>query len=283
VRTVTWGGNPEKPVIVGDNPLDLSPRRSFAQWHQLVERTAEPWTPADLAAARLIGETVADVVLQFRSVRMLIAQDQVESIGRQIRRSDHPVLIADPGGRILLTNEAFERLWRTVHRHIDRLGDLPGFFTEPAEVRRSLDDLLRSRRSWRGEVALEDGLGESRPLLVRADAVLAAPDRVLGFVLLFTDLTERKAAELARRRFQDGILEERITAGRLNSKADLLYRSLLASIVGNAQLAALEITDGVDVARMPELLRSVRASLNRTAELLEDLIGHASRTSERER
>jgi light-regulated signal transduction histidine kinase (bacteriophytochrome) len=33
VHTVTWGGNPFKPVEVGDDPLELSPRRSFAKWH----------------------------------------------------------------------------------------------------------------------------------------------------------------------------------------------------------------------------------------------------------
>ena len=42
VRTVTWGGDPLKPFLIGNDPSELSPRRSFAQWHQLVEGTAEP-------------------------------------------------------------------------------------------------------------------------------------------------------------------------------------------------------------------------------------------------
>ena len=33
VRTLTWGGNPFKAVVIGNDPMDLSPRRSFAQWH----------------------------------------------------------------------------------------------------------------------------------------------------------------------------------------------------------------------------------------------------------
>jgi hypothetical protein len=64
---------------------------------------------------------------------------------------------------------------------------------------------------------------------------------------------------------------------RLDSEADLVYRNLLASVVGNAQLAALEITDGVDPARMPGMLDSVRASVGRTATLLECLLWHTSR------
>ncbi len=58
IHTITCGGNPFKPVVVGNDPRDLSPRRSFSQWHQLVEGTAEAWTTTDLAAARLIGDSI---------------------------------------------------------------------------------------------------------------------------------------------------------------------------------------------------------------------------------
>ncbi len=45
----------------------------------------------------------------------------------------------------------------------------------------------------------------------------------------------------------------------------------------NAQLAALEITDGVDVSRMPDMLDSVQDSVRRATEVMEHLIRHASR------
>ena len=66
VRTVVWGGDPRKPALVGNDPRQLSPRLSFAQWHERVEGTADPWSRADLQVARLVGATVADMVLQFR-------------------------------------------------------------------------------------------------------------------------------------------------------------------------------------------------------------------------
>ena len=99
--------------------------------------------------------------------------------------------------------------------------------------------------------------------------------------LLLTDLSEQKAAEAARRQFQEGLIRPyRGMSVRLGSKADLLYQNLLTSVVSNAQLAALEITDGMDVADMPTKLESVRSSVSRTAELLEHLIWHATRASE---
>ena len=48
-------------------------------------------------------------------------------------------------------------------------------------------------------------------------------------------------------------------------------------MVENAQLAALEITDGIDNARMLQMLESVRNSVDRAAEVLDHLIWHATR------
>ena len=47
-------------------------------------------------------------------------------------------------------------------------------------------------------------------------------------------------------------------------------------MVENAQLAALEIADGVDPARIPDMLEAVQASIGRTAEVLGYLVWHAT-------
>ena len=277
VRTVTWGGNPFEPHLIGEDPATLSPRRSFAKWHQVVEKTAEAWGPPDLATARLMGETLTDVVIQFRSVRSLIAEDQLGQVRRQVQQSDNPVVITDPDGIILQINSAFEALLPPRTRRPSSIADLLHLFTGPDDAILALRDLVKSHRGWRGEVSLEGSGNAAMPLLVRADPVFAPKLRMLGFVLMFTDLTERKAAEVARKRFQEGVIaQHRPLIGRLDSKADLVFRNLLSSIIDNAQLAALEIADGVDPARMPDMLEAIRISVARTAEMLGYLIWHAS-------
>ncbi len=278
IRLVTWGGDPLKPVLIGDDPSQLSPRRSFAQWHQLVEGKCEPWSAADLTAARLIGETVADVVLQFRSVRLLIAQDQLAHVTKQVRISDLPVVIADAKGRILLHNHAFEALLPQARQTYEFVDDLAVFFEATTDARRRLKDLIELRRTWRGEVTLRGTGLEPRSYLVRGDPVFSSPDRILGFVLLFTDIADRKAAEAAGRRFQEVIYDShRSKISGKDSGDGLMYQKLLASVVENAQLAALEITDGMDNARMLQMLESVRNSVDRSAEVLDHLIWHATR------
>ena len=73
-------------------------------------------------------------------------------------------------------------------------------------------------------------------------------------------------------------------AGTFPGKVPATFRVLFAALVfvgapqlTFAQLAALEITDGVDNARMLQMLENVRNSVNRTAEVLDHLIWHATR------
>lgn len=277
IRTVTWGGNPYKAVVVGDDPADLSPRRSFAQWHQIVEGTSEPWTPADLTTGRLIGDTMTDVLLQFRSVRMLIAQDQLKIVRAQVEHAEQPLVMADADGQILLVNQSFERLVQGPSRPLRTLDMLPTLFAHPEQIRRRLHELTTQHGTWREEVILKVGL-TAKPLLVRGDPVFSEPGRVLGFIVLFLDISERKAVEAARRRLQEDIIRgEQAKALHLTPAAGLRYRDLLSSIVENAQLAALEVTDGSDTSSMTSTLDSIRASVTRAAELLEHLVWHSSR------
>ena len=277
VHTLTWGGNPYKAVELGDDPSQLSPRRSFAKWYQLVEGTSDPWTPDDLTTGRLIGESVADVIQQFRSLRVLIARNQLIEISGKVRQSAQPVVIADADGAIVVTNEAFDALLAAGSRPRG-LADLPALFRSGGEVAANLDQLMARRQIWRGEVQLAAGPLAGRPFMVRGDPVLSSPDVALGFVLLLTDLGDRKAAEEARRRFQVGVVERhRMVARPLEHTGDLRRRDLLASLVGNAQLAALEITDGPDLDRVPEMLESIQASVDRTTELLEHLLWYSTR------
>ena len=283
VRTVTWGGNPYEAVKIGDDPSQLSPRRSFAQWHQVVEGTCDPWIPDEITTARLIGESVSDVIQQSRSMRVLIARDQLRGISAKVRRSEQPVVIADAEGVVVLTNQVFDDLVPERLRPKTLL-ELPRLFTDPEELAANLTDVVELHRAWRGEVDLSADFGTPRPLMLRADPVMSAPHEVLGYVLMFTDISERKAAEHARRRFQISVVERhRLASEPLRGRADLKRRDLLASIIGNAQLAALEITDGPDLHRVPDILLAIESSVDRTTELLEHLLRYSDRQAEPDR
>ncbi|WP_345819389.1 histidine kinase dimerization/phosphoacceptor domain -containing protein [Methylobacterium fujisawaense] len=64
--TVTWGGDPRKPVLAVSGPVAVLPRRSFERWVE--ERTgfAAPWAEWQVHLAGSLAEAVEGVVLRQR-------------------------------------------------------------------------------------------------------------------------------------------------------------------------------------------------------------------------
>ncbi|AMJ65535.1 hypothetical protein AXW84_08900 [Hymenobacter sp. PAMC 26628] len=87
VQTVTWAGRNDKPQLLADGQIFLSPRQSFEAWKQLVEHTAAPWLPLELAAAREIRQHVAD--LQLKAFNVLQARAQsLSALNTALERSN---------------------------------------------------------------------------------------------------------------------------------------------------------------------------------------------------
>jgi light-regulated signal transduction histidine kinase (bacteriophytochrome)/CheY-like chemotaxis protein len=64
VSTVTWAGNPEKPVSLGPNGARLTPRQSFAAWAEVVRGKSRAWKERELRAASALRVTLLEVVLK---------------------------------------------------------------------------------------------------------------------------------------------------------------------------------------------------------------------------
>jgi light-regulated signal transduction histidine kinase (bacteriophytochrome) len=64
LRTVTWAGDPAKPVETGDDSIRLSPRKSFAAWKETVRGRSEPWSEGIAEAARDLLISMLDVVVR---------------------------------------------------------------------------------------------------------------------------------------------------------------------------------------------------------------------------
>lgn len=270
VRTICWGGAPDN-----NKSESLTPRKSFAKWTEELKDSSDNWGDTALSVGQMLSASIADVIQQFRAMRVMIAHNQLESLSDQITNSDLPALIADSEGAILLCNSAFDELLWTDKPALAHISDLPRFFEEQTFANQHLMALLTQQQSWHGSATLD-----GRPVLIRADAVFATTQQILGFVILLTDISDRQMAENARRRFPKQTIENiktRPTGLGKDSKA--LYESLLEVVVENAQLAAIEITDGIDVKRIPTMLESVEVSMSRTSKLIVNLVKHADSMS----
>lgn len=239
----------------------------------MVELTSEPWSDADLVAAQLISDTVKDVILQFRAVGMLVAQEQLDRVRGQVQVSELPVVVTDAFGHILLTNDSFRSLIGRIESAPIDVAGLAALFSNAGEFGRGLRERMDRALTWRTEVSTR---ATGRPFSLRIDPVFSTPSRLSGFVLLFSDLSQKKAAEAARQSFHEKIVPNgRLAGNQGDTPVDALMQTLFSAMVENAQLAALEITDGVDLAQIPQMLDSVKASIARTKRALDHLVVRA--------
>jgi PAS domain-containing protein len=268
--TVTWAGDPSKPMV-GDDPLTLSPRRSFAAWSELVRGTALPWTSADLALGRAIGVALVDIIVQVHAVRLLVAEHQLSGIRRTVQHSAEPVLIASARGELLFCNPAFHELTGRHDAELHALDDLPQLFTQPGPVTQALSALQRGQPTWRGELALLRTGSDAVPVSVRAEAVPGRDGQPLGFVVTLFDLSHNKRAAAARQHLEQSMRQSmqmaqhrgRTQAGPEAAAAD----PLLGAILTNASLAAMDIADGTLGAPVAPLLEELEVSTQRAATL----------------
>ncbi|HEY8578879.1 MAG TPA: ATP-binding protein, partial [Beijerinckiaceae bacterium] len=81
VRTVRWGGDPNKPASQTEGgPARLHPRRSFDTWKQIVRGRSEPWSAAVIEAAKELRSAVIGVVLR--------RAEELASLSEDLQRSN---------------------------------------------------------------------------------------------------------------------------------------------------------------------------------------------------
>lgn len=91
VRSVSWGGDPHKPVTYGPNGPRLTPRESFAEWKETVKGRARPFTASELRVAETLRATLVEVVLRMADAATLQRQQAGERQELLIAELNHRV------------------------------------------------------------------------------------------------------------------------------------------------------------------------------------------------
>jgi chemotaxis family two-component system sensor kinase Cph1 len=266
--TVTWAGDPSKPMVA-NNPLELSPRSSFAAWSEIVRGTALPWTNSELALGRAFGASLIDIIVQINAVRLLIAEHQLAQVRATVGSSAEPVVIGDAGGRLLFANDAFAALSPAPASGAATPG-LSALFTQPVLVAKVLGSLSQERRPWHGELHLLRDAGSALPVAVRAEVVPARDGSVLGFFLIVTDLTDSQRADEARKHLEHSLSQAGGESGTRDEARNPDVGTpgdVMGAILANASLAAMDIADGSSAPGVAPLLKELEASTRRASEL----------------
>lgn len=65
IQMVNWAGNPNESIqLQVDGSVTLCPRKSFAQWQEIVRLTSEPWKACELESAISLRNAIVGIVLK---------------------------------------------------------------------------------------------------------------------------------------------------------------------------------------------------------------------------
>ncbi len=191
IKTIHWGGRPEKEVRPGPLGPRLTPRGSFDLWMETVRSTSEHWSAEDVDIAQhLLNELVR--AQNARHAELNRARNQLMAVlGHDLRDPLHSISMAarvleksDPGDeragklgqRIQSTSSRMQRLVSQV-MDMSRLQSKLGLDLEPVEfdLVPLLADLVDEARTAHPGIAMDMRVPDALP--VHAD-----PDRIAQVV-----------------------------------------------------------------------------------------------------
>ena len=195
IQSTTWAGEADKQLVQDEIGPKLAPRRSFARWVQTRRGEAQHWSDPETEAAQALSMTLAEVFLR----QQLKAADESRRLAASVyENSSEAMVVTDANNVILNINPAFTAL--TGYRPAEVIGQTPMVLKSGRHDARFYQDMwatLQARGVWSGEIWNRRKNGEVYPELLTINSIYDDAGKLHRRVALFTDISERKRAEMA--------------------------------------------------------------------------------------
>jgi chemotaxis family two-component system sensor kinase Cph1 len=138
ISTVTWAGDPEKPVHTDENGLThISPRTSFTKWVQTIHCTSEPWKKEDIKSAMLLLDEVAFAIkrkatdIRILNERIKKAYDELDAFSYTISHDlKNPISSIKGYSQLLSRNGSLDdkahHMVKRIEAGADKMKDMVG-------------------------------------------------------------------------------------------------------------------------------------------------------------
>ena len=155
--------------------------------------------------------------------------------------------------QVLMLNLPLRRLLDLGSAEVTSLDLLASYCGDPGAMIEVVRRLRRELQPWMGEVTLRAG-DHASSLAVRADAVPSPDGDTLGTILLFTDLSARRAAEQARARLSNALDGGAADSPQGSPSGVAEFDDVMAAVLANARTAMLRVSGTAAEAIQPETL-----------------------------
>lgn len=182
VRTVTWGGNPDKPAVWDKEKLRLSPRKSFEKWQQKVLGQSTPWKTAEIETVRKLREHLIDMVMRFMAEMKRMNQElekaRRELEGRVRERTQELELLNEQLKIEILERQKAEQSLRHAKEMAEEMYRLKTHFLANMshEIRTPINGIVGLAN------IIEDELGENETIQYYLDLQKQSGERLLNTI-----------------------------------------------------------------------------------------------------
>lgn len=161
LRTVHWAGEPQAESKTVDGALEISPRRSFASWSELVRRRSAPWTRVEIDAARDFRNAVLLIVLR-RAEELADMAAELEFTNKELEAFSYsvshdlraPFRHISGFAELLLSNE-FQNLSEKGKGYLNRISQSAQFAGQLVDSLLNFSQIARTKLDLR-PIAMRD-------------------------------------------------------------------------------------------------------------------------------
>lgn len=125
-------------------------------------------------------------------------KDDIYLLAQAFENTSEAVLIFDSNEKVQVTNKAAQEMIGLAPEHLIGLAFFEVLQVE--ELTSSITNLLQQGLSWTGECVVDAGEGAARPVWLNVSSILNTNGDTSHYVVVFSDLTERKRTEADLRR-----------------------------------------------------------------------------------
>jgi PAS domain S-box-containing protein len=178
-----------------------------------------------------------------------VMSDDLLRINRALESASDAIGLGDMEANSIYHNRAHRELFGYTVEELNKV-DRPGALFADPQVAAAIHTSIRAGRSWAGETELCTKAGRVIPAFVRADIIRDEAGVPIGIFGVFTDITERRAAEraLAEERERSARAQRLESLGLLAGGVAHDFGNLLTIIIGNTGVlrAQPDISPAVD-------------------------------------
>lgn len=184
--------------LVG-NLCEMLAAERYARIYAWCQRSDGSFFPVEIAVHCIAVETLRHLCFFIRDITWRReAEGELRTVHTAIKNARTGIAVADLDGLVIYANPAMALLCQCAGDDELRTRPLAQLVREPANVEAILA-AVREGRSWSGELTLQRLDGSGLEVQASATVNVDTEEQVIGMVLSFVDISDRRRAEQAER------------------------------------------------------------------------------------